>query len=89
MKVTGKKLLIRQDQTATETEGGLVLPDTTVTKLPRGTVVLVGPDCNHKVLKVGQKVLINDIGGLTVEVKKEFLLVIEEDDVLVILGEDD
>lgn len=87
MKVTGKRILVEQFLTSTETDGKIVLPDSTVHKLPRGKVVHIGGDVTE--VKVGDIVLINDIAGIAVEINKVPLLVLLEEDVLVILEEGD
>ncbi len=85
MKVTGQKVLITQETTDTLTEGGIVLPDQTVTTIPKGLIEDVGPDC--KIAKKGNRVIINEIAGLRVEVNKCQYLLIEEEDILIILEE--
>lgn len=87
MKVTGKKILVEQFLTSTETEGGIVLPDSSVKKVPRGKVLYIGGDVTE--VEVDDVVLINDLAGLAVEINKVPLLVLLEEDVLVILEEGD
>lgn len=85
MKLTGKKIVIEQETTATVTEGGVVLPDSTVEKLPKGKILLCGPDC--ETLNKGDRVLVDALGGRQILVGGMELLLLEEEDVLVILGE--
>lgn len=85
MKVMGQKILLVQNKTTTETEGGIVLPDQTVQLLPSGVIARCGPEC--KEVKVGDRVLVNDVAALKVEVNKENFIILDEEDVLVILEE--
>jgi co-chaperonin GroES (HSP10) len=85
MTLTGKKMLIQQAKTATTTEGGLVLPEQTVTTLPKGVVIHQAEGC--VLTGIGDTILFNQLGGIPVQVSGVDYLLIEDADVLVILDE--
>lgn len=87
MKLMKQKILVVQNKTSTTTEGGLVLPDQTVQLLPSGVIAAAGPDC--KTVKVGDRVLLNDIGGIFVTISNQQYLSIDEEDVIVVLEGDE
>ena len=85
MKLTGTKILIDQRESASVTDGGIALPDQSITKLPKGKITHVGPDV--KTVKVGDQVLIDLIGVTVIDINKTEYLLLEEEGVLVILEE--
>lgn len=87
MKTHGKKVIVRQDLSKTQTDGGIALPDTMQQKLPLGTVVGVGEQV--QVVKAGDRVQFNGYSGSTITVKGQDYLVLDQEDILVVLGEDD
>jgi chaperonin GroES len=88
MMTHGKKIVIQQFLSKTETAGGLALPDTMQTKLPVGKVITCGTEVGGMV-KVGDVVQFNPYAGANVNVKGVAYLVIDLDDVLVILQGDE
>ena len=89
-------LHVRRDVAEDKTESGLFLPDTTKEPLNRGVVIAVGPGRtleNGLLLKptvrVGDKVLFGKYGGTEIEVDKESLLMLREEEVLGIIREEE
>lgn len=90
MKAVGTKVIVAQDQSELVTEGGIALPETSQTKLPRGVVVAVGPEVSGAEINtvgVGDRVLFNAYAGTPITVSGKDYLVIDREDVLVVLGE--
>ncbi|CAH1119619.1 unnamed protein product [Phaedon cochleariae] len=70
------RVLIKKSEPATETKGGIVLPDNTKAKLQKGTVVAVGPGGRTEQgqhipmsVRAGDEVLLADYGGTKVELE--------------------
>lgn len=90
------RVLIRRDQRAEETSGGIILP-AQARELPQnGTVLAVGPGDRHPVtgeripvgFEVGDKVVFLKYAGTEIEVDgEEGLICIVEKDVLGVLTE--
>ena len=87
------KILIKRVEAENITKGGIVLPDTAKEKPRRGKVVSLG---DGKLLesgkraefqvKVGDEVLFSSYGGTEIKVDGEELLIMEESDILAVLG---
>lgn len=87
------KVLIKRLEAEEKTKGGIVLPDSAKEKPRRGKVVAVG---DGKVLengkrgefqvKVGDIVLFSSYGGTEIKVDSEEFLIMEESDILAIIG---
>ena len=85
----GTRIVIELVEAKTETEGGILLPDSAVKKPTEGTVVAVGPG---KVLQsgdvypcqsqVGDKVLFSKYTGSEVEIEGKAYTILEEEMVL-------
>lgn len=88
MTTHGKKIVIRQFLSKTQTAGGLALPDTMQTKLPVGKVITCGAEVKG-VVNAGDVVQFNPYAGANVTVKSVDYLVIDLDDVLVIVTGDE
>ena len=87
------RVVIQQLEAETTTASGLVLPDTATEKPQEGKVVSVGPgrvDDNGNRVPVdvaeGDVVIYSKYGGTEVKVDGEDVLIINESDVLGILG---
>ncbi len=87
MRLMPKKILVVQETSAKVTEGGITLPDQSVTTLPKGTVKLIGKDVPLYLLD--SRVLFSSIGGTLVEVSGKPYVLLEEEDILIILEEGD
>ena len=89
----GEKVLVKRDDAETQTKSGIYLPETAKEKPQKATVVAVG---DGKVLdngqrapfqvKKGDKVLIGKWGGTELKVDDQELLVMNEDEILAVLG---
>lgn len=89
----GDKVLVKRSEADERTAGGIVLPDSAREKPRRGTVVSVGTGRlleNGKrhppQLKAGDKVLFTSYAGTEVKVDGEEVIIMDESDVLAILG---
>lgn len=71
-----KMLLIRPDKVKTETDGGIVLPETAQEKPRWGTIISVADDCN-KLLTVNSRVYYKTYGIHDFEA--EFVVIHERD----------
>ena len=86
-------VLVRPLEQETTTASGIVLPDTVKEKPQVGEVMAVGPGGMNEegkpvemVVRVGQKVLYKKWGGNEVKVDSEEWLLVEEKDILAVMG---
>ena len=89
----GGKVLVRRLEAEETTRGGIVLPDTAKEKPQKGTVLAIG---DGKLLDDGtrakfqvkkrDKVLFASYGGTEIKFEGEEYLLIDESDILAILG---
>jgi len=89
----GEKVLVKRLEAEQVTRGGIVLPDTAKEKPQRGTVLAVGDGRMLKdgtrakfQVKKGDKVLFSSYGGTEVKIDGDEYLLIDETDILAILG---
>ena len=87
-------LHVKRDVAEEKTESGLYMPETSKEPLNRGTVLAVGPgrflENGQRIaptVKVGDKVLFGKYGGTEIEVDKEKLLMLREEELLGIIRE--
>lgn len=93
IKPLGERVLVKRIEDAEETsEGGIIIPDAHKEKPQEAEVIALGvgktakgKDLNFTV-KVGDKVLISKYGGTDVKVGGDECLIINEADILGILG---
>ncbi|MBL8848851.1 MAG: co-chaperone GroES [Planctomycetaceae bacterium] len=85
----GDKVVLRRQQAADKTAGGIVLPDTAKDKPQKGEVVAVGDghtrDDGTKValtVKEGDRVIFSSYAGDEIKVGDEELLLLRESDIL-------
>ena len=86
------RVVVRREEGATKTSGGILLPDAAKEKPQRGTVVSVG---NGKLLddgtrgalqvKAGDRVIFTSWAGETFKVGEDELLLMREEDILAVL----
>jgi chaperonin GroES len=86
-------VLIQPLEADTQTASGIILPDTAKEKPQMGTVMAVGlghitPDGKTvpMTVKVGQKVMYKKWGGNEVKVNGEDWMIVEQKDILAIVG---
>ncbi len=89
----GEKVLIQRLEAASKSAGGIVLPDSAKEKPKRGKVLSVG---DGRLLKSGQRrplsvkagdtVIFSSYAGTEVKVDGEELVIMDESDILAILG---
>ena len=87
------KVLIERSEAQNMTKGGIVLPDSAKEKPRRGKIIAVG---DGKLLdngqrsdfqvKVGDEVLFAAYGGTEVKIDSQELLIMEESDIMAIIG---
>ncbi|KAJ8916841.1 hypothetical protein NQ315_005848 [Exocentrus adspersus] len=83
------RVLIKRDEPASQSKGGIVLPENSKGKMLRGTVVAVGPgqrnDHGHQIpmsVKPGDYVVLPDYGGVKIDVDGELYFMFREVDIL-------
>ncbi len=83
------RVLVRRVEEASETAGGIIIPDTVAEKPQEGKIVAVGKGTIredgsvHKLdVKKGDKVLFGKWGGTEVKVDGEDLLIMKESDIM-------
>lgn len=95
MKVTplGDKILVQRNEAATQTDSGIFLPESATEKPQEAKVVAVGAgkvsDSGTRVapnVKKGDTVLLSKWGGTEIKVDGNELLIVNEDDILAIVG---
>ena len=88
------KIVVKRAEAETQTASGIYLPDSAAEKPQHATVIAVGEGkLNDKTgkrvppqVKKGDKVLLSKWGGTEIEIKDEELLIVNEDDILAIVG---
>ena len=85
----GDKVIVQRSEANAMTEGGIVLPDSAKEKPKKGTVMAVGTgkllDSGKRAsmqVNVGDKVLFTPYGGTEVDVDKDTLIIMDENDIL-------
>jgi len=93
LKPLGDKVVLERTQAETTTKGGIVLPDSATEKPRQGKILSVGDgkllkDGTRKPLTVkkGDTVLFSSYGGTEIKVDGNEVLIMEESDILAILG---
>lgn len=89
----GAKVLVQRIKAEEKTAGGIVLPDSAKEKPQQGTVIAVGPgrvldngERSPIQIKNDDKVLFTPYGGTEVEMNREKYLILDESDVLAVIG---
>jgi len=92
LKPLADRVLVRAEDTEEALPSGLVIPDTAKEKPQEGTVLAVGPGAYNDGKRVpldvkeGDRVLYSKYGGTEVKVKGEELLILNERDILAVIG---
>lgn len=93
IKPLGDRVLVKPVETAEETKGGIIIPDSAKEKPQEAEVIALGTgkkDDNGKVIefqvKVGDRVIISKYGGTEVKFDDKKYQLVREDDILGILG---
>ena len=81
------RVIVKPEEKAEKTAGGIIIPDTAQEKPQRGEVVAVGSGKIDEPLtvKVGDTVLFGKYGGTEIEIEGEKYLLLKESDIFVIL----
>jgi chaperonin GroES len=90
----GRRVLVKRSSSEEKTAGGIFLPDTAKEKPQEAEVIALGTGKDDEgknvadlfTVKKGDKVLISKYGGTEVKVDGEDLLIINETDILGIIG---
>lgn len=89
----GDKVIVKRLEAETKTAGGIVLPDSAKEKPKRGTIISVGEgkladDGKRHALQVkaGDEVLFTAYAGTEIKVDGEELLIMDEGDILAVVG---
>ena len=93
IKPLADKVLIKRLEAEATTKGGIVLPEAAKEKPRKGTIVALGDgkvlDSGQRTefqVKVGDVVLFSSYGGTEVKVDGEEVLIMDESDILAIIG---
>lgn len=88
------RVLVEKVQAATKTSGGVLLPESAVSKVNEGVVLAVGPGRRTKEgellpmsVKAGDKVLLPEYGGAQVKLDNKELYLYRDEEFLGILSE--
>lgn len=83
------RVLVRRVLAATKSAGGILLPESSVTKNNEGEILAVGPGAKTRegdlipiTVTVGDKVLLPEYGGLPVKVDGEEIFLFRNDEIL-------
>ncbi len=87
-KPMGDRLLVRRDKAATESRGGIIIPDDAKQREASGTVLAVGAgkwlseakQYQRPEAKVGDRVCFNMYGGCEIDFDNERLVILKEDE---------
>lgn len=88
VKPLSDRVLIKPTPAEEVTASGIIIPDSAKEKPLRGTVLAVGPGTKDEEmqLKVGDVVLYGKYAGTEVEIDRENVIIMRQNDVLAILG---
>ena len=76
------RVLVRPLETAEETKGGIIIPDTAKEKPREGEIIAVAEDATEEVA-VGDRVIYKEYGGTEVKVDDQTYMLLDTDDLLV------
>ena len=89
----GAFVLVERNEAESTTQGGIIIPDRSQEKPLEATVVSVGKgrvdqkgNLSPLTVKKGDKVLFSKFGGAEVSINDQDLMVLEERDILAIIG---
>lgn len=90
LRAFGKRLVVRRDPPETQSQGGVILPDSDNNRSASGTVVSVGPLVNKDVaedfsIEPEAHIFFHQYAGQQVTCDGEEYLIISADDVLAII----
>ena len=87
------RVVVRRTEEETKSAGGIVIPDSAAEKPSQGEVVAVGPgkkldngSTQEVDLRVGDKILFGQYAGSTVKLEGEELLIMNESEVVGVVG---
>jgi chaperonin GroES len=93
IKPLGNRVLVMRLEEEQQTKGGIIVPDTAKEKPQQGKVVEVGPgrmsEDGKRIpmgVKKGEKILFGKYSGTDVTVGDKEYLIIEEDQILAVIG---
>ena len=93
VKPLGDRVLVKRLEAEEKTKGGIVLPDSAKEKPKQGKVIEVGPgkildngECSPMQVKKGDKILFSSFAGQEIKLDGEEYLIMEEENILAVLG---
>lgn len=93
VKPLGERVLVKRIEPEEVKKGGIIIPDTAKEKPQQGEVIAVGPgkvDEKGKRtpmdVKKGDRILFGKYSGTEIEIDGEEYLIMQEDDILAIVG---
>jgi chaperonin GroES len=89
----GNKILIRRDEAVTQTDAGIVLPESAKDRPRTGTIEAVGTgaintETGERIpveLKKGQQVIFSSYAGTEIKLGADELLIMSEDEILAVI----
>jgi len=85
----GDRVLVKRLEAMTKTAGGILLPESNVSKANEGQIIAVGPGMKTKngdvipiTVAVGDKVLLPEYGGLPVKVNGDEMFLFRNEEIL-------
>ena len=84
------RIVVRRDESAEKTAGGIVLPESAKSKPQRGKVLSVGPGARNQEtgeyiqmdVAEGDEVIFSKYGGTEIKIEMDDVLILRESDVL-------
>ena len=83
-RITRTNILLKQQEKAKQSTGGIFLPESSTMKPLQGTIEGVGPDV--ETVKKGDEVLFDRFAGVQIVLEEEPYLILSEEDILLIFG---
>lgn len=78
----GNRVVVRPIEAASETPGGIIVPDTVRDKPQEGEIVAVSSGLNNLEIPVGAHVLFGKYSGTPIKFGDEDLLIMREDELI-------
>ena len=89
LKPLNDRVLVRRVESETKTAGGIIIPESAKEKPAEAEVIAVGPgrllengERSVMQVKAGDKILFGKYSGTDVQIDRETLLILKEDDIL-------
>ncbi len=83
VKPMGNRVVVKQKESETKTEGGIYLPENTIQKSKEGVITAIGALVS--IVNIGDTILFNLFAGTEITVDKQKYLLICEEDILAVV----